>query len=484
MSTEITPESKNFQADVVVIGGGGAGLAAAVAAAEKGAKVILLEKRGLGGSSALAFGIFAAESPVQKRAAIDISCDDCFKIAMDWAHWRVNPRIIRAFIDKTGDTVRWLEEKGLEFEIGQLSPDQLPVFHLPKGRGAMLIKTLAQNCKNVGGQILIRTPARKILTGDKGNITGVLAGARGNEFTIRTKSVVIATGGFAGNKKLLKKYCPDYHDNMERIGVPNTGDGLLMALELGAATEGLGNMLMGMPSALHPPDLGAKVDTPPDIFQMGIGSVSGDPRTISVNKKGRRFVEATVRQPGNVSYALFDSQLVQHISEQGPFMSMGVSGGAEGKKLPGLVNDLRRIQAETGLVRIFDSWDEVAAYIGCDPGALKAEIDEYNAACDRGRDPLFARDPRFLMPLRTPPYYVVAGYTSLLNTMGGIKINEYTEVLDKQGTPIPGLYAAGVDTGGWETESYCGRLFGHALGFSVSSGRIAGENAAKFTLGK
>ena len=191
-----------------------------------------------------------------------------------------------------------------------------------------------------------------------------------------------------------------------------------------------------------------------------------------------------MRQPHNVSYTIFDSQLVQTISEQGPFRAIGVSEGPQGIKLPGLESDLRRIQAEKGLVRIFDSWEEVANWIGVAPEILKAEIDEYNAACDRGRDPIFAKDPRYLMPLRTPPYYVIAGYTSILNTMGGIKINEHTEVLDKQDNPILGLYAAGVDTGGWETETYCGRLFGHALGFSIYSGRIAGENASKFILGE
>ena len=107
-------------------------------------------------------------------------------------------------------------------------------------------------------------------------------------------------------------------------------------------------------------------------------------------------------------------------------------------------------------------------------------IKEYNAAYDQGYDPIFAKDQKYLLPLRTPPYYAIKWHASFLNTIGGININEHTEVLDKQGCPIPGLYAAGVDTGGWESTTYCMRLPGHAFGFAVYSGRIAGENAAKF----
>jgi fumarate reductase flavoprotein subunit len=135
------------------------------------------------------------------------------------------------------------------------------------------------------------------------------------------------------------------------------------------------------------------------------------------------------------------------------------------------------------LVRIFSSWDEFAEWTGADPGVLKATIDEYNAACDQGHDPIFAKEPKYLLPLRKPPYYAIKWGASFLHTIGGIKINGNMEVLDKQDNPITGLYAAGVDTGGWESETYCMRLPGHALGFAINSGRIAGENAAGFALG-
>ena len=480
-------KTKGPEADIVIIGGGGAGMAAAAAAAEKGANVIVLEKRGLGGSSALAFGVFVADSPAMQ--------DKCFNMAMDWAHWRINPRIVRAFIEKSGDTVRWLKEKGLEFEPGPPGSEQQLLPRQIKGRGAALIKVLAQHCRSLGAQLLIRTPAKKILTSEKGNIAGVLAGTRGSEFTIKTKSVIIATGGYAGNKKLLRKYCPDYHEDMERIGIPNTGDGLIMATKVGAATEGLGPMLLGMPKKLHLPyDAAGRRDTPPELAKVGIISIASEPRTLLVNKRGQRFFDeslgmganAIVRQPNNICYSLFDSDITRAITKQGPArVGFNIPKEAEnsGDKLPGLERGLRQLQADKDFVNMADSWDGIADYIGCDPEVLKATIDEYNTACDQGRDPLFAKDPSYLLPLRTPPYYVIRWHASVLNTIGGIKINEYTEVLDKQDNPIPGLYAAGVDSGGWESSTYCWRLPGHAFGFSIYSGRIAGENATKFTLG-
>jgi fumarate reductase flavoprotein subunit len=150
--------------------------------------------------------------------------------------------------------------------------------------------------------------------------------------------------------------------------------------------------------------------------------------------------------------------------------------------MPGLARELKAL-AEGGWVQMSRSWDGIANHIGCDPQVLKATVDEYNAACDQGCDPIFAKERVFLLPLRVPPYYAIKANSGILDTIGGIKINENTEVLDKEDNPIPGLYAAGVAAGGWQGDAYCAVTSGAASGFAVNSGRIAGENAAKFTLG-
>ena len=108
-------DNEKHETEILVIGGGGAGLAAAVAAAQLGVKVTVIERRrSMGGNSVRALGIFAAESPVQRRMRIDTSKDFCFKLAMDYSHNKINPRIFRAFVNKSGDTVGWLEDQGLK----------------------------------------------------------------------------------------------------------------------------------------------------------------------------------------------------------------------------------------------------------------------------------------------------------------------------------------------------------------------------------
>ncbi len=466
MSPGAITNTHKLEADLVIIGGGGAGLAAALTAAEKGVKrVIVLEKRGgLGGNTARATGLFACESPVQARERIIADKDELFRRAMNWAHWsRVNPRIFRAFLNKSGDTIRWLEEKGLEFNVIAFFPNQEPrVEHVPKGKGAQLTQVLAEKCRELGVQLLLRSSGKKIRLDKDGKITGVLA-VKGEELEIKTGSVIIATGGFGGNKRLLKKYCPLYFDGMGVRGLPLAGDGLLMAQEAGAAIEDFVTMLKEGPRV--------------DLNTWPLMGLEREAVTLWVNKKGERFtdeatgahpfeaVNAIIQQPDRVVYTLLDSAIRQKMTE----------------KLPGLEKALQA-EAGRGRVTIAGSWDDIARWIGADPEALKATIEEYNAFCDHGYDGIFAKERRYLWPLRRAPYYAIRCQPHLLDTLGGIRINERMEVLDRQDIPVPGLYAAGVATSGWESETYCSDLNGSAFGYAINSGRIAGENAASFLL--
>jgi NADPH-dependent glutamate synthase beta subunit-like oxidoreductase len=137
---------------------------------------------------------------------------------------------------------------------------------------------------------------------------------------------------------------------------------------------------------------------------------------------------------------------------------------------------VRRIEPH---VKIADNWQEIAGWMGADAGVLEATVEEYNQACEHGRDGLFAKDPMYMVPLRTPPYYAIKSNSDYLDTIGGIKVNERLEVLNRQDQPIKGLYAAGVIAGGWQHDTYCVVLSGAASGFAINSGRMAAENAIK-----
>jgi fumarate reductase flavoprotein subunit len=475
----------DYGVELVIIGAGGAGLAAALAAAEKGCgDILVLEKRDRpGGNTALAGGLFACESPVQIRQRIDADGDRLFKKAMDWSHGRgIEPRILRAFLNKSGDTIRWLEDKGLEFDLLQFYPGQEPpVQHNPRGQGARLIQVLARECQDRGVRLWLNSEAKKIKRERRGKVSGVLVVKDGEEIDVKAGSVIIATGGFNGNEKLRKIYFPPSFQGLSLSGLPLTGDGITMAEGAGAAIAEFATAIKEGPRY--------------DLYTWPLMAIERDPVTVWVNKRGERFtdestgyhvfesVNTMLQQPGQTSYTLLDEGIRWGLEDKGLMLRRPGRKSAETNKGPGLQNALKA-EAEKGGVKIAGSWEEIAAWIGGDPEVLKNTIAEYNQSCDRGHDEVFGKERRYLRPLREAPYYAIRGLAVLLDTIGGIRINERMEVLDREGNSIPGLYAAGVTTSGWESEIYCSELSASAFGFAINSGRIAGENAAGTITGR
>jgi fumarate reductase flavoprotein subunit len=277
---------------------------------------------------------------------------------------------------------------------------------------------------------------------------------------------------------MLKKYSQYYHENINRIGLPHMGECLLMAMEEGAATEGLGTLHLTGPSF------------PPSRILSGL---SLEPNTIWVNKKAVRFtdegtgiksfeaVNAQVRQPDMLSFTLFDSGIKQYLADNGLTKGLGSVYKAGRVKAASWLKELEE-QDRKGTVKISRSWDEIAKWAGLDARVLKATIEEYNTVCDKGYDPIFSKDRAYLKPLLTPPFYAMRSRPGMLTTMGGIRINERMEVVDKNDDPIPGLFAGGNDTGGWEPDTYNINLAGSTFGAAINSGRMAGESAASYAI--
>jgi len=325
---------------VVVVGAGGAGLAAAAAAAEEGARVVVVEKRRIvGGNAAWAEGIFAVESPAQRRNGIDIRKDEMFRLAMDYAHWGLNGKVVRAFIDKSGDTVRWLEEKGVRFNsIPPFSCRQRHrVFHNPDGGGPEILQALLEECRVRGVRILCDAAVEQILLDESGRARGVALSMHGTRFEIGAASVIVATGGFAGNRELLRKYCDFYTDDFSLPGLPHMGDGLAMTTDVGAATEGLGRVQ------------GSGPNFPGNISSLGV--LAREPGPIWISQKGERFIDeatcfedfecinAILRLPGKQCYVLLDQEMVSSIVEHGFVRvyqgSLRPSGASPVPSLPG-----------------------------------------------------------------------------------------------------------------------------------------------------
>ena len=472
------PDGEHASADLVIIGAGG-GLAAAVAAAEKGAKVFLLEKRRrAGGNVTLARGFLAAESPVQRRLKIDARKEELFNTTMSYGHWQIDPMIVKALVDKSGDTVRWLEEMGVTFsDVPHCFFNQFPrIYHIPEGHGRALTKVLTKRCADLGVKHLYNTTATRVIVDRKASVTGVEATTKESRIRIDAKAVIIATGGYSGNKELLRKHYPHYTESMRLYGLPNMGDGLHMAREAGAATDGLGTVLTMGP-----------------FFEgsLYVHAVAVEPNVIWVSSRGERFINeaydvssetanALNRQPGKISYTLFDESIKRGFIEEGLIRGAD-SHYPVATRMTDLDEYLRK-EVRSGNAVISRSWEEIAVWMGADYETLNDTINHYNGSCAEHHDDYCYKDRRFLQPLQTPPFYALRCCQAFHGTIGGIKINHRMEVLDTQDRPIPGLFAMGNDTGGWVSDTYCFVLTGSALAFALNSGRISGENAAAYVL--
>jgi fumarate reductase flavoprotein subunit len=474
--------------DVVVIGSGVSGLAAVLTAAEGGAKVIVFEKqRSLGGTSNFFHGIFAAESDMQRARFITYSRDEAFKNIMEYSHWRANPRLVRAIVNESAATITWLQRQGVEFidAINNLL-DAPRTYHVVKGGGEAVVKKLVTRIKEKGVKITPSAPVERIIS-DGDYINGVLVEENGEETQVNAKVIVIASGGYANNKEWIKKYAGfDLDINLVPVGnVDKTGDGIRMAFEVDADNEGLGVL-----------ELFRVGPTGPEFAMKSSIEYAVVQPDLWVDNQGERFCDesigfyetsvgnASARQKGGSTYSIFDSSIVKRLMENGIDKSHGIDF-PPGSRVLDLDRDLARV-LENRSTEVFraNSIQELAEKIRVNPVILQATVDEYNRFCTRGHDELFAKAPKYLRPIKGPQFFAVRARTVFLGTLGGIKINQKTEVIDKKDRVIPGLYAVGFDAGGMYGDSYCIKdASGLSAGFAINSGRIAGRNALGY-LGK
>jgi len=474
-----------MEADVVVVGSGVSGLAAALEAAQGGARVAVFEKQpSIGGTSNFFEGIFAVGSAMQKEKYIAYSPDQAFKNFMEYNHWRVDARLVRSLINKSADTIDWLNTRGVEFlEVTINMPDAPRTYHVVKGRGQAVVKALALSAKEKGVAIRVASPVKQILKGKRGP-SAVLVELDGKDTEVACKAVVIASGGYANNTEWIKKYAGlELGRSVFPMGnVGKMGDGIRMAWEMGAAAEGMGVLHLIRVAPLSP-------EFP---FMNTVEGAAIQP-VLWVDPKGERFCDEGIAyydtSLGNVNlryqqgytFCLFDDTTKQHFIEKGVFRGMGTVV-PPGCKLHDLNEQLEHFLSLNSK-EFFgaNSIEELAVKMEVDPQVLKTTVDQYNTFCAQRYDAEFAKDPEYLIPLNGPRFYAAKARTCFLGTMGGVKINHRTEAVDQYGLPIAGLYAVGLDAGGLHAESYSMRdTSGIASAFAVISGRVAGDNAAKY----
>ena len=488
-------------ADVVVIGAGGAGMSAAITAADAGKTVVVLESQAMvGGNTVRATGgmnaaktalqdgnEFTEQAGLEKTlAAVESTwADNAAIVALaetvktQWEEYQKNPvgyfdskelmqldtliggkgindvNLVATMVEGTESGIEWLSSIGADLtSVGSFGGASVKRIHRPvnaEGKtvsvGSYIVPILEKNVTDRGVEILFNTTATEI-TMENGAVTGVKGvTADGGNVLVSAKAVILATGGFGANLPMVAELKPELDGFMTTNAAGLQGQGIAMATAIGAATVDMEQI------QIHPT---VQFDTAALITE----GLRGD-GAILVNAEGKRFIDevgtrdvvsaAEIAQTGSYSWLIVDQAMVDKSSV-----------------IAGYINK--------GLTVTGNTYEELAAAMGVDAANFPATMDAWNANVAAKTDAEFGRTS-FANPLDTAPFYGIKVTAGIHHTMGGLKINEKTEVLTAEGTAIPGLYAAGEVTGGVHGAN---RLGGNAVSDIVVFGRIAGAEAASY----
>lgn len=447
--------------DVVVIGAGGAGLVAAIEAKLNGAKnVAVLEKMAFaGGNTLISGGEYAAPNNwIQEKKGIQDSKDIFYNDILKGGDNEGDPKLVRVLADNALDGAKWLRDYiDVTFEDRQLffGGHSVERSLVPKdATGVEMIKKLLAKADELGIKVYYETPATELIV-DKDRVVGVKAESATTDYTFNAKNgVIIASGGFGSNVQMRMKYNKDIDDSIlstNTVGI--TGDGIVMAEKVGAKLEDM-QFIQTYPTC--DPISGA-------LLYFGDVRLAGG--SILVNQEGKRFVEELQRrdvismaiksQPGSVAYQFCDQAQVDN------------SGVAEHHKgeVEYLFNNKLLVKANT--------IKEAADFFGIDAKELEKTVDKYNEYAKNGKDLEFNKRGKLTPFDKNGPFYIMKAVPAVHHTMGGLKIDENTRVINQNGEPIKGLYAAGEVTGDIHGTN---RLGSDAIADITVFGKIAGKN--------
>lgn len=495
-------EDSTVDADVVVVGAGGAGMTAAITAAAEGKSVVILESQSMvGGNSVRAtggmnagktvyqdeneFGESAGVEKTLKTAAEKYADNETITalaktVSEQWAAYQANPtgyfdsvelmeldtmiggkgindpELVETLCANSADAIDWLDEHGITLHnVSSFGGASVKRIHRPvnaEGKtvsvGSYMIPLLQENCEKAGVKMMLDTTATEILTDANGAAVGVKAtGASGETVTVNAKAVVLATGGFGANLDMVVKYKPELKGFMTTNAPGIQGQGIEMAQAIGAATVDMDQI------QIHPT---VEANTAALITE----GLRGD-GAVLINAEGKRFIDevgtrdvvsaAEIAQTGSYSWLVVDQAMVDASSVIQGYIKKGYT--------------------VTGA-----TYEELGKAMGVDAAAFAETMEKWNGYVEAKNDPDFGRTS-FANPLNTAPYYAVKVTAGVHHTMGGLKINANTEVLNEKGEVIPGLFAAGEVTGGVHGAN---RLGGNAVADFTVFGRIAGAAASDY----
>jgi succinate dehydrogenase/fumarate reductase flavoprotein subunit len=497
-----------MESDIVVIGGGAAGLAAAVKASEEGVSTILIEKEvNLGGTTLLAVGsVTAAGTILQEKAKIkdtpDLFFEDLKKAAELWGlsdRFRDDQEMFKMYSREAGKTVNWLISLGLTFHGPMIEPPHsCPRMHNIIPSSLAYINILRKKAERNGVKIMLGHKVEELLL-ENNKVVGVRGkSVNGNEFNIKSKAVILATGNYSSNYELKLIMLGEQIAKIEGVNPKATGDGIILGMKIGADTKNMDVIIWGPEirfiqykgELLH--KFLAKGELPKLInlllkilprpiltrYIVKLASTYTAPSlkifeegAILINKNGKRFVDETSemrklaveasKQPDSEVFILFDEKIAKKFNEWPYYIST----------FPGIayayLADYERHRKDV-FTKARDL-DELSK-LGIHTLNLRKTITEYNESFkkDINTDKL-----KLSIMIDTPPYYCLGPLKPYITiTEGGLRINTKCQVISKKGEIIQGLYAVGDGSAGPLAVTH-----GIHLGWALTSGRIAAECA-------
>ena len=444
---------EDLTTDIVIIGAGGAGMTAAINATQAGKDVILVEMMPYaGGNTTKATGgMNAAETHYQKEQGIEDSVEQFVEDTMKGGH-DINDRdLVTIMAENSAAGIDWLDSIGaplpkISFSGGATNQR----IHAPEdgsGVGAYLVTALLKKMDELGIKVMYNTKATDLLSLE-GTVNGVMAESDDAYYTIHSKAVILATGGFGNNQEMIVRYRDDLEGTVTTSAPGIMGDGIVMAQAVGADLVDIDQI------QLHP-------TVEQKTSMLITESVRGD-GAILVNQDGKRFTDelltrdkvsaAELAQPGSYAYIIFDQKLREGLKATEKYISTGIT-----------------VQGDT--------IEDLAAQIDVDPATLAETLANWNKCVADKNDAEFGRTTGMDNDLSTPPYYAIKIAPGIHHTMGGVHIDTGAHVIDLNGKVIPGLFAAGEVVGGVHGGN---RLGGNAVADIVVFGRISSASAVEW----
>ena len=364
--------------------------------------------------------------------------------------------LVKTLCENSAAGIDWLDTIGAQLhDVASFGGASVKRIHRPvdaEGKtisvGSYIVPVLESACEERGIEILFNTTATALRQDENGNVTGVEGVTKdGANVIVEAKAVVLATGGFGANLEMVASYKPELKGFMTTNAAGAQGQGIAMAQAVGAATVDMDQI------QIHPT---VQFDTAALITE----GLRGD-GAILVNAEGKRFTDevgtrdvvsaAEIAQPGSYSWLVVDQAMVDASSVIAGYITKGLTVSGE-------------------------DYAALAEAMGVDAETFTATMEAWNACVESKTDEEFGRTS-FANPLNTAPYYAIKVTAGIHHTMGGLKINTSTEVLNEADEAIPGLFAAGEVTGGVHGAN---RLGGNAVADFIVFGRIAGASAAEY----